>query len=66
MLKQGDKVMIVHSPYESVKNGTVSIIKDIKFAKTNKHWVLYILDTKPCSLFCEHELQLLEKLDADR
>ena len=57
-MKIGDKVIVTHSPYSCIKNGTIATIKDIKFAEMGKRWELYILDTKPCSSFREHEIEL--------
>jgi hypothetical protein len=56
----GDRVKIIHSPYSSIKNGTIASIIDIKFKNFGKYWTMYILDTKPCNTFRIHEI---EKID---
>ena len=58
----GDKVIVVYTPYWSVRNGTSATVVDIKFPESK--WMLYILDTKPCSSFREHEIKLVEKTHA--
>ena len=56
-MKIGDKVTILHSPYLSVKNGTIATIKNIRFKQYGKHWEIYILDTTSCSIFRVYEIR---------
>jgi|OpeIllAssembly_1097287.scaffolds.fasta_scaffold31548_4 hypothetical protein len=56
-LKIGDKVIIIHSPYSSVKPGTIATIVDVKFSLMTQRWVLFILDTKPCNSFRGYEIK---------
>ena len=57
-----DKVKIIRSPYSCVKNCTIATIVDVKFKEYGKRYTLYILDTKSCTGFYEHEL---EKINED-
>ena len=59
----GDKVKIIHSPYTSVKNGTVATIKAIHFEIYGKYWANYILDTSPCSTFKIHEIEKIQEVE---
>jgi len=64
-LHPGDKVMVICSPYSSVKNGTVAIIKEIKrdyFKPVSDRYSrpgydLYVLAGLPHTLFREYELK---------
>jgi hypothetical protein len=59
-MKVGDKVVVIHSPYLSVKNGTIgTIIRIEDYLYSRKK--TYILDTKPNSLFYENEIKKYEK-----
>lgn len=57
----GDKVRITHSPYLSVQNGTTGSIIKVRFRQYGVKWVIYMLDTKPCSTFKEYEIAPLSK-----
>ena len=57
----GDKVKIIHSPYSSVKTGTEAYIIKILFERYGESWTIYILDTKPCSTFRKHEIEVIEE-----
>jgi hypothetical protein len=60
MMNIGEKVRIIHSPYFSIKNGTEAYIINKLFEKYGKSWIIYVLDTKPCFSFREHELEKME------
>jgi len=59
-MKVGDKVVIIRSPFLSIKAGTIATIQDIKFVDFGRKWTLYILDTVPCHSFREWEIKELE------
>lgn len=59
-MKVGDKVIITHSPYDRVKNGTIATIIKIEDYWYLSHRRTYVLDTKPNSLFYEHEIKKVE------
>ena len=54
----GDKVIVIKSPYVSVKNGTVSVVKDIK---RGSYGQLFILDNLPNKAFWKQELQKIDE-----
>lgn len=56
-MEVGDKVQVVHSPYMCVKNGTIGTIINILHKQFGKHWTMFVLDTKPCSIFRAHEIK---------
>ncbi len=58
--KVGDKVTVLSSPYSSVKAGIVATVLEIRFAEFGKPFTIYILDTKPCATFKEHELKRID------
>jgi hypothetical protein len=60
--KIGDKVQVIKSPYDSVKAGTVAIIKSIRFPNPpySKDWTLYILKTEPTYPFKYYEIKKVE------
>ena len=55
-MKIGDKVIVIKSPYFSIKVGTIATIIDIKFAQYGKSWIVYILDLS-CQAFKEYEIK---------
>lgn len=61
MLKVGDKVKVIKSPYYGVKAGTITTVANIVNAQFGKRWTIYILDTAVGGSFYEWEL---EKIDA--
>lgn len=61
MIKVGDKVQIIHSPYRCVKNGTEAYVIRILFERYGASWTMYILDTKRCSTFRKHEIKRVKE-----
>lgn len=56
----GDRVVIVRSPYNCLKNGTEATITDVKFVKFGTNATLYLLDTYPCRSFRKWEIRKIE------
>lgn len=63
MLKNGDRVTIVRSPYSSVRNGTEAVIEEIRPDHFGPQQHLYILSGLPHKLFRVYELQPNGALD---
>jgi hypothetical protein len=60
-MKINDKVKVIYSSYSCVKKGTIATIINIKFREYGKRYTIYILDTKRCSSFYEHELEKIDE-----
>jgi len=54
----GDKVIVIKSPYVIVKNGAVSVVKDIKLGAYGRLFILYNLPNKA---FWKHEIQRIDE-----
>lgn len=63
LLKVGDRVVIIHSPYNRVKNGTIGTIIRIEDYWYLSHRRTYVLDVKPNSTFYENEIKKVEDND---
>lgn len=59
----GNEVIIISSPYSSIKKGTKGKVKNIRFKEYGKRWTLYTLDTFPCSSFYIHEIRRQDELN---
>jgi hypothetical protein len=60
-MNTGDRVKVIYSPYSCVKKGTLATIINIRFREYGKRYTIYILDTKRCFSFYEHELEKIDE-----
>lgn len=60
-IKIGDRVVIVKSPYGSVKNGTEAKVVRIDYQGMSQQWVNYILSLPNHNIFKRHEIEKIQE-----
>jgi len=58
-MNKGEPVVVIKSPYKSVKRGTITIIKECYGHRFGTKCNMYVLEGIPMKYFREHEIALI-------